>query len=127
MLKDIRLQAEWDPNKLVAMPWEKAKKLGWSRRDNELYNINLDMSEEELDARINEGHKRVFIGKVGNFCPIQAGYGGAEMVCLNEQGKYNAVYVKEHHMEDKIDYDYLENMCRSAIDDISKYDASFFD
>ena len=97
------------------------------------------MSEEEIDARINEGHKRVFIGKVGNFCPIQAGYGGAEMVCLNEQGKYNAVtgtkdvrwleaeYVKEHHMEDKIDYDYLENMCRSAIDDISKYDASFFD
>ena len=141
LLKDIRLQAEWNPDNLVAMPWEKAKELGWSRRDNELYNINLDMSEEELDARINEGHKRVFIGKVGNFCPVQPGYGGAEMVCLNEQGKYNAVtgtkdvrwleaeYVKEHHMEDKIDYDYLENMCQNAIDDISKYsfDGNFFD
>ena len=136
LLKEMRSQVK---NNKVALSWEEAKDKGWSKRECEFYNLNFDMSDEELESKINAGHSRQFIGKVGNFCPILAGYGGAEMLCLNEQGKYNAVtgtkdvrwleasYVKEHHMEDKIDYGYLDKMCQSAIEDISKYDPNFFD
>ena len=97
------------------------------------------MSDEELDEKIAVGHNRSFIGKVGNFCPVREGYGGAELVCLNEQGKYvspsgckdtrwlEAEYIKSHHMEDKINYEYFESMCRAAINDISKYDPEFFE
>jgi len=90
-------------------------------------------SEEDLDKMIAAGHSRQFIGKVGNFCPIREGYGGAELVCLNDDGKYvspsgckdvrwmEASYVKEHHLEDKIDYGYFDKMCQDAINDISSY------
>ena len=90
-------------------------------------------SEEDLDKMIDAGHSRQFIGKVGNFCPIREGYGGAELVCLNDDGKYvspsgckdvrwmEASYVKEHHLEDKIDYGYFDKMCQDAINDISSY------
>ena len=93
----------------------------------------------KIEANIARGHNRSFIGKVGNFCPIRAGYGGAELVCLNDQGKYvspsgckdvrwlEAEYVKSHNMEDKIDYDYFDKMCQEAINDISKYDPNFFE
>ena len=95
----------------------------------------------EIDAEIALGHNRQFIGRVGNFCPIIAGYGGAELLCLNEQGKYvapagtkdirwlEATYVKEHHLEDKINYEYFEQMVRDAVNDIYKFgtDESFFE
>ena len=98
-----------------------------------------DHTVDDLIRLINSGHSRQFIGKVGNFCPIKDGYGGAELVCLNEQGKFvspsgtkdvrwmESSYVKEHHLEDKIDYNYFEKMCQDAINDISKYDPEFFD
>lgn len=109
----------------------------YTKRDNAaLKEFLLTYTEEDLDNMIAAGHSRQFIGKVGNFCPIRAGYGGAELVCLNEQGKYvspsgtkdvrwmEANYVKEHHLEDKIDYDYFEKMCQEAINDISSYAGS---
>lgn len=135
LLKDLRSEVK----ERVVLTWEVAKAMDWTKRDMEWYNMNIDLSDEEVDARIAVGHNRNFIGKVGNFCPIREGYGGAELVCLNEQGKFvspagckdvrwlEAEYVKSHNMEDKIDYDYFESMCQEAINDISQYDPGFFD
>lgn len=135
-LKELRKQAK---DIRVAMSWEEAKEVGWTKSDNALYNMNLGMSEEELDNLIATGHKRQFIGKVGNFCPMQPGYGGAELVCMNEEGKYvspsgtkdirwlEAEYVRLNNLEDKINYDYFENMCKEAIHDISQYGDGFFE
>ena len=131
-LKDLRAQFG---NKDI-LSWEVAKSKGWTKRDMELYNMYLDKSDEEIDAEIALGHNRQFIGRVGNFCPMREGYGGAELVCLNDQGKYvapagtkdirwmEANYVKEHHLEDKIDYEYFNKMVNDAIESINKYDGS---
>ena len=136
LLKDLRSEVK---DKTILIDWEVAKSMDWTKRDMEWYNMNINLSDEELEARIAVGHNRNFIGKVGNFCPIREGYGGAELVCLNEQGKFvspagckdvrwlEAEYVKSHNMEDKIDYDYFENMCQEAINDISQYDPNFFE
>ena len=112
----------------------------YTKRDIAMANEFFEShSIEELDALIAEGHSRQFIGRVGNFCPIIAGYGGAELVCLNEQGKYvapsgtkdirwmEASYVKEHGLEDKIDYEYFNAMVNEAIKDINEYDPSFLE
>ena len=135
-LKELRSQI----NKKDILSWDEAKALNWTKRDMELYNMYLGKSDEEIDEEIAIGHNRQFIGRVGNFCPMIEGYDGAELVCLNEQGKYVAPagtkdirwlessYVKEHHMEDKINYDYFEQMVRDAVNDIYKFgaDDSFF-
>jgi hypothetical protein len=39
-----------------------------------------NITDEELDERIAEGHDYKFVGKVGNFCPIKPGCGGGELV-----------------------------------------------
>lgn len=97
---------------------------------------NNDISE--LYRLIAEGHKRNFIGKVGKFCPIQEGYGGAELLCF-DKGKYSspsgtkgvrwleAEYVKNNHLEDKIDYGYFDSLANEAINDVSQYDPNFIE
>lgn len=132
------LRSEFEERGLVE--WDVAKEHDWTKRQMNLYNEYLDWTDEAINAEIAKGHHRSFIGKVGNFCPIRGGYEGAELVCLNEQGSYvspsgtkdvrwlEADYVKSHHMEDKIDYEYFEQMARDAINDIYKFggDESFF-
>ena len=112
---------------------------GWTKRELNLYLENVNMTDELLEVEIAKGHKRHFIGKVGKFCPIIPGYGGAELVCLNEQGKYVAPsgtkdirwlessYVQSSHMEDKIDYGYYDKLVQDAINDIEAYDTEFIE
>lgn len=87
----------------------------------------LDANENLPDGE----HDYNFVGRVGNFCPIQPGRGGCELVrdTKDSEGnvKYDAVvgtkgyrwleseYVKLHHKEDDIDLSYYNKLVDEAI------------
>lgn len=85
-----------------------------------------------LDRQIAEGHNYRFVGRVGEFTPINTGSGGG--VLLREAGgKYAAAtgskgyrwmeseMVKALGMEDCIDYDFYNKLVNDAIETIEKY------
>ena len=86
------------------------------------YNENLGPDE----------HNYIFVGKVGQFCPIKPGCGGAELFREND-GKYYAAagtkgyrwieseIVKNLKREKDIDESYYINMCDEAVKAIAKY------
>lgn len=88
------------------------------------------LSDEELDARIAEGHNYRFIGKVGQFCPMKKG--GGELVC-ERNGKFSAVtgtkgykwleseMVRTLGLEGDIDRSYYDKLVDDAVAAISKY------
>ena len=95
------------------------------------------LSDEELDKLINEGHNYVFVGKVGQFCPIKDSLGGG-VLCREGKDKYGYVkysspsgtsdnrwleseLVKELGREADIDRAYYDKMVDAAADAIRKY------
>lgn len=91
---------------------------------------------EELSATIEMGHNYIFIGKVGQFCPIKPGFGGG--ILLREstdkktgEKKYDAAtgtkgyrwleseMVKQLEKQDGIDRGYYDAMVDAAVHDIS--------
>lgn len=86
----------------------------------------------ELRKKEEESHNYVFIGKVGQFCPIKQGCNGG-LLMREKDGKYYAAggskgyrwleaeMVKELGKEADIDRSYYENMVNDAICDISQY------
>lgn len=96
--------------------------------------IYLDKNE---DLPAGE-HKYIFVGRVGQFCPIRPGKGGALLVReagMTEDGerKYSSVTgakdyrwlesecVYSLQMEDAIDKGYFNKEVKEAVDEISKY------
>lgn len=92
----------------------------------------MNVTTKELARLIEKGHNRIFIGKVGQFCPIKPGCGGG--VLLRQQGeKFNAAggtkgyrwleseMVRELGKENDIDKSYYNALCDDAIKTISKY------
>ena len=90
--------------------------------------IYLDMNE-----RLSEDeHNYIFVGKVGSFCPIEPGFGGGKLLCLND-GKYTSVTgAKDYRwmesetvaalgLEDHLDQSYYDHLIDDAIANISKY------
>ena len=87
---------------------------------------------EELTPLIDKGHNYVFVGRVGQFCPIKKGCGGGVLYRKNND-KYYAVtgtkgyrwleseMVRNLGKENDIDKSYYETLANDAIDDISKY------
>ena len=113
--------------KLVKNPDKKITK-----SESNLLEQYKDISDEELDNLISKGHNYIFIGRVGQFCPIKSGCGGG--VLLREKdGKYYAVggtkgyrwleseMVKTLGKEDDIDRTYYDALVTAAANDISKY------
>lgn len=97
-----------------------------------LSDITFESMCAELNDRIAEGHNYHFVGKVGQFCPIKPGCGGA--VLYRKQGeKYNAAtgskgyrwlesaMVKELGKENDIDRSYYNRLVDEAVEAISKY------
>jgi hypothetical protein len=96
-----------------------------------------DISDEQLDKFIDEGHNRHFVGKVGLFCPIKPGCGGGLLVreAKDKNGltKYDSVtgangyrwleseMVKELGKEADIDKSYYEALVNGAVDTISEF------
>lgn len=89
---------------------------------------------EELTSEIAKGHNYIFIGKVGQFCPIKPGYNGGILLreSTNMLGYAAATgskgyrwleseMVKNLGKEEGIDRSYYDAMVDNAINDISKY------
>lgn len=96
--------------------------------------IYLDKNEGLPDGE----HNYIFVGRVGQFCPVKPGCGGALLLResgVNDAGEktYAAVggskgyrwleseMVHELHMEDDIDRSYFDKMVDDAADTIAKY------
>lgn len=96
------------------------------------------MAADGLDEEIAKGHNYVFIGKVGQFCPMQPGFNGGlllrEVVDKKTGEKSYASaggakgyrwleseMVKQLEKEDGIDRSYYDNMVDDAVHDISQY------
>lgn len=87
---------------------------------------------DTLRDEIASGHNYIFIGKVGQFCPVRPGVGGGVLV-RDQNGKMNAVVgttgyrwmesevVRELHKENDIDYSYYDELVNDAVEEISKY------
>ena len=102
-----------------------------------MFNDYRHISDEELDKLIDEGHSYVFVGKVGQFCPIKDGCGGG-LLLREGKDKYGYVkysspsgskdnrwleseLVKELGKEDYIDRGYYDKMVDAAADAIREY------
>ena len=103
-----------------------------------LSDTTFEKTCKELNGKIEAGHEYHFIGKVGQFCPIKPGRGGA-VLYRKQDGKYNAAtgakgyrwleseMVKELEKEDDIDKTYYRKLVDDALETISKYgDAEMF-
>lgn len=85
-----------------------------------------------IEAEIEKCHKRIFVGKVGRFCPIQPGNGGGQLV-VERNGKYDSVngskgyrwmeseMVTSLNKEDTVDRTYYDSLVDDAVHDISQY------
>ena len=101
-------------------------------KNGKLSDTSFDSICEELIPKIEEGHDYHFVGKVGQFCPIKPGCGGA--VLYRKQGnKYYAAtgttgyrwletaMVKELGKEKDIDRSYYDKLVNEAVESISQY------
>lgn len=101
-------------------------------KNGKLSDTLFDSICEELIPKIQEGHDYHFVGKVGQFCPIKPGCGGA--ILYRRQGsKYYAAtgttgyrwletaMVKELGKEKDIDRSYYDKLVDEAIESISQY------
>lgn len=97
-----------------------------------------DISDEDLEKRVSEGHNYIFVGKVGQFCPMKPGTGGGILV-RQGKGKYDSISgakayrwlesecVRTLGKEDDIDKTYYNEMVNEAYSAIDKYgDAEMF-
>ena len=106
------------------------KKLSVDNSSEEIKNIEQRLIE--LDNLITKGHNYIFIGKIGKFCPIIPGGGGANLYRKKDE-KYHAVtgtkgyrwmesvMVETLNKQVNIDYSYFNNLVDTAVDDISKF------
>ena len=109
----------------------------FSKKDVALLEQYQDVDDEELAERISEGHRPVFIGRVGSFCPVKAGAGGGLLMRqANKPGeplKLSAVggskgyrwmeaeMVRQLGKEGSIDRSYYDKLVDDAVAKISEY------
>lgn len=96
--------------------------------------IYLDKNEDLAEGE----HNYIFVGRVGQFCPIKSGCGGALLVREagakdNGETKYDSVtgakdyrwleseMVYNLHLEETIDRSYFDKMATKAVEAISEY------
>lgn len=101
-------------------------------RKGELSDTTFERTGQELVPLIEKGHNYIFVGKVGNFCPIKAGCGGG-VLYREKDGKYYAAtgskgyrwleseMVRELGKQGDIDEQYYISMVDEAVATISKY------
>lgn len=103
-----------------------------NRKEANLLEEYKDLSPDELADSIAKGHNYIFVGKVGQFCPIKPDCGGGVLYRINEGKNYAAAgskgykwleseMVKELGKEADIDRSYYDKLVDEAVEDISKY------
>ena len=128
-----------DMNEGLTVQSEAEKELAWrDKHDTPSEFIGYknpafkEVSDDELRNAIAKGHNYIFVGRVGQFCPIKPGCGGG--VLLREQnGKYHAAtgskgyrwleseMVQELGKEDDIDLTYFNKLVDDAHKSVSEY------
>ena len=128
-----------DMNEGLTVQSEAEKELAWrDKHDTPSEYIGYknpafkEVSDDELRNDIAKGHNYIFVGRVGQFCPIKPGCGGG--VLLREQnGKYHAAtgskgyrwleseMVQELGKEDDIDLTYFNKLVDDAHKSVSEY------
>ncbi len=108
-----------------------------TRKELALLNIYSDISDDDLVEKVAEGHNYRFIGRVGQFCPIEPGKGGG-LLCRETTDKYGYLkysaatgskgyrwleseMVKTLNKEQDIDRRYYNKLVDDAVDAIAKY------
>ena len=91
-----------------------------------------NISDDELRNLVKTGHNYIFVGRVGQFCPIKPGYGGG-LLMREKDGKYYAAtgskgyrwleseMVRELGKQDDIDLGYYNKLVDEAVHDISEF------
>lgn len=103
-----------------------------TKNANEIFESTSNLTEEELDAAIAEGHDYKFVGRVGNFCPVKEGTGGGILYRVKDGKYYAAAGTKGYRwreaedmrtrgIEDDVDLSYFQKLADDAIETISKY------
>lgn len=112
--------------------YERLSKLKKNSMLSEEDMVEMDMKLEELTFEIAKGHNYMFIGKVGQFCPVNDGAGGG-VLYREKNGKYYTVtgtkgfrwleteMVHKLDKYDDVDTSYYDALIDASIDDISKY------
>lgn len=106
--------------------------------ENGQYPLDYDETVVKFKEEVSKGHNYVFVGKVGQFCPIKPGCGGG-LLCRESEDKktgekkYDAAtgtkgyrwleseMVKELGKEDDIDRGYYDALVDAAATDISAF------
>nr|DAJ97364.1 MAG TPA: dsDNA helicase [Herelleviridae sp.] len=96
-------------------------------------NMTLECDRvEELSKIIETGHKYIFVGRVGQFCPVKPGANGG-ILYYKKDNKYYSVngtkgyrwkeseFVRELGKEDDIDRSYYDSLVNGAVETISKF------
>jgi hypothetical protein len=103
-----------------------------TRKETRMIDEYINLSDEDLDEKINSGHDYHFIGKVGQFCPIKPGCNGG-LLCREKDGKYYAAtgskgyrwleseMVRTLGKEKDIDRTYYDELVDGAIATMSEY------
>ena len=88
---------------------------------------------EELKGVISQGHNYVFVGKIGQFCPILPGCGGGELYSLRGEDSYYTVQgtkgyrflesetVKNLQKKEDINESYFIELANEAINHIEEF------
>lgn len=122
-VQDLRVKEQQKPEKITKS--ERALLDSWS-----------GYSDEELQAKIDEGHNYIFVGRTGQFCPIKPGCGGGVLLARSrtENGFKNRAitgssdyrwleseYVRAKGLDDMIDISFYDTLVEKAKKTISKY------
>ena len=107
-------------------------KLETKYRKGEISDTTFESEGKVLTSEIDTGHNYIFVGRVGNFCPIKEGCGGG-LLCREQNGKYYSAtgakgyrwleseMVKSLGKEDCIDDSYYVNLVDEAAEAIAQY------
>lgn len=94
--------------------------------------VSKEETIKDLKEFIATGHNYIFVGRIGQFCPIRKGCGGGELYSLRGDKYYSVAgtkgfrfleseTVKTLGLEDCIDDTYFLKMTTDAIDHISEF------
>ena len=112
----------------VSMKEKELDKLLKQYKDSETLPQEIDILKEE----IAKGHNYIFVGKIGQFCPIKPGCGGG-LLCREKDGKYHSAtgakgyrwleseMVKTLEKEADIDKTYYTKLVDDAVAAISEF------
>lgn len=100
---------------------------------SEVFNVSTSLYLDNNESLKEDEHNYLFVGRIGQFCPVNKGTGGGLLLRKNNDGSYSfpsgskgyrwkqTEIIKEMGLENEIDLSYYNNKIDDAISAISKY------